>query len=81
MSAPAPRPAAGDYVLSPSGISWNVDRVTDRGSVLRVAAGERARDAAMTALRSRAEHDKVDAWQSEGPESYRLIAQRRPAAA
>ena len=75
-----PSPPPGDYILTRTGVSWNLDRTTDRGSVLRVSAGETARETALASIRVRAENDKVDAWEMQAPGSYRLIkACRSPA--
>jgi hypothetical protein len=70
-------PSPGDYVLSRSGVTWNVDQATDHGSVMRIVAGEPIRNVAIESARSSARQDKVDAWQIEGTGSYRMIMRGR----
>jgi hypothetical protein len=71
-------PASLDLVLSRSGMTWNVDRATDRGTVMRVSAGHPTRAAAQAELRTLAQNEKVDAWEIEGPGSYRRVTGCRP---
>ena len=70
-------PPRDDYVLSATGLTWNVDRVRGDGSVSRVSAGERDRAVALRALLSWAERDGTDAWGGAGIGSYRLIERHR----
>ena len=72
------RPPDGDYILGSTGVSWNVDRATGDGTVMRISAGERNKKIALASLVSLAEGDKVDAWEPVGIDSYRLIRRHRP---
>ncbi len=73
-------PPQGDYFLSPTGLTWHVRRTNGHGSVLSVSAGERNRKSALATLLSLAEGDKADAWETAGPDSFRLIKRFRIAA-
>jgi hypothetical protein len=66
-------PPAGDYVLSTSGLTWNVDRTSATGGVLRILAGEPNRNSALEALLGLADADRAGAWETVGTGSYRLI--------
>ena len=68
---------AGDYALSTSGLTWNVDRMTSAGNVLRLIAGESTRVAAMERLLAIAERDGCDAWERLGPAAYKLVKRGR----
>ena len=68
---------AGDYALSTSGLTWNVDRSNGSGSVLRIIAGEGIKAVAVGRLLAMAESDGADAWENLGPGCYRLIKRCR----
>lgn len=70
-------PPRGDYLLSPTGLTWGVRRVNDTGGVMSISEGERNRKKAVAALLSLAEGDKADAWEPAGPGSFRLIKRYR----
>jgi hypothetical protein len=70
-------PPAGDYVLSGSGATWNVDRAKGDSVVLRFVAGERNKQSALATLLRLAAADKADAWETAGPGSYRLLERYR----
>lgn len=70
-------PPGGDYLLSPTGLTWGVRRTTGSGSVTGISAGERDRKMALATLLSLAEGDKADAWETAGPGSFRLIKRYR----
>jgi hypothetical protein len=70
-------PPAGDYVLSTTGATWNVDRTKGDSAVLRFVTGERTRTSALAALLGLAAADKTDAWETAGPGSYRLVQRYR----
>ena len=59
-------PPNGDYILSPTGYSWNVRRSIGDGSVQSITAGERKKALALARLISLAEADKTDAWETVG---------------
>ena len=70
-------PPAGDYILSTTGLTWNVDRTSATGGVLRVLAGEPNRKRALAALVGMADADDAGAWETVDAGSYRMI-ERRP---
>ena len=72
-------PPHGDFVLSPTGYSWNVRRSLGNGSVESTAAGERKRGIALASLISLAEADKTDAWETVGTGVFWLVRRFRPA--
>ena len=72
------RPPHGDYILSPTGFSWDVRRATGNGSVMSISAGERDRKVALASLLALAEGDKADAWETVGTGSFWLIKRYRP---
>jgi hypothetical protein len=67
------QPSPGDFVLSTTGVSWNVDRTTVTGSVLRLIAGEPDRKGALQRLVDLAKADGAVAWEALGGGAYRLI--------
>jgi hypothetical protein len=70
-------PPAGDYLLSTTGLTWNVDRAGADGGVLRVLAGEPNKKSALATLLGLAAGERADAWESAGAGSYRLIERYR----
>ena len=72
------RPAHGDYILSPTGFSWDVRRASSNGSVMSISAGERHRQVALASLLALAGRDKADAWETVGTGSFWLIRRYRP---
>jgi len=71
-------PLEGDFVLSPTGYSWNVRRSLGDGSVQSIAEGERKKAAALASLISLAETDKTDAWETVGTGVFWLVRRFRP---
>jgi hypothetical protein len=71
-------PLPGDYVLSPTGFTWNVRRSIGDGSVQSPFAGARDRRVALSHVVSLADGDKTDAWETAGSGSFWLIARFRP---
>ena len=71
-------PPDGDFILSPTGYSWNVRRSLGDGSVQSIADGERKKAAALASLMSLAEADKTDAWETVGTGVFWLIRRFRP---
>lgn len=70
-------PPNGDYILSATGLTWGVRRITGSGSAASISAGTPNRKMAVAALLSAADDDKVDAWETAGPGSFRLIKANR----
>ena len=71
-------PLPGDFILSPTGYSWNVRRSLGDGSVQSIAAGERKKTVALASVMSRAEADKTDAWETVGIGVFWLLRSFRP---
>ena len=74
-------PLKGDYVLSPSGLTWNVRRSNGDGSAQGLFDGERDRRVALSHVVSLADGDETDAWETAGVDSFSLIARYRPSPA
>ena len=74
-------PPDGDFILSPTGFSWNVRRSLGDGSVQSIAAGERKKAVALASLISRAEADQTDAWETVGTGVFWLVRRFRPSLA
>jgi len=70
-------PPHGDYILSPTGFTWDVRRATGNGSVMSISTGERNRKAALASLLVLAEGDKADAWETAGTGSFWLLQRYR----
>ena len=70
-------PPPGDYILTTSGVTWNLDRRTAAGGVLRILAGEPNRQSVLARLLGLAEQDRSDAWETFGADTYRLIKRFR----
>ena len=70
-------PPGGDYILSPTGYSWNVRRSNGDGSVQSIAAGQRTRAVALASLMALAEADKTDAWETVGTGEFWLLRRFR----
>jgi hypothetical protein len=70
-------PPKGDYVLSPTGYSWNVRRSNGDGGFQSIFAGERVRSFALSHLVSLADSSGTDAWETAGSGSFWLIARFR----
>lgn len=70
-------PPPGDYILTTSGLTWNLDRRTATGGMMRIHAGERNRQSALATLLGLAEQDRSDAWETFGTDTYRLIKRYR----
>lgn len=71
-------PPKNDYVLSPTGFTWNLDHVQGDGSISRISAGARNRLVALRALLRLAERDGTDVWDAAGIRCYQLLACYRP---
>ena len=73
-------PPNGDFILSPTGYTWNVRRSLGDGSAASVIAGERNKAIARAGLLSLAETDKTDAWETAGTGVFWLLRRFRPLA-
>ena len=72
-------PPQGDYILHPTGFTWHVRRATGTGTVLSISVADRTRKSGLATLLSLAKADQADAWESEGPGSFRLVKRYRSA--
>jgi hypothetical protein len=70
-------PPEGDYILSPTGYSWNVRRSLGDGSVQSIAAGERKKAVGMATLIALAEANRTDAWETVGTGVFWLLGRFR----
>ena len=70
-------PPDGDFILSPTGYSWNVRRSLGNGSVQSITAGERKKDIALASVISLADADKTDAWETVGTGVFWLLQKFR----
>ena len=71
-------PPAGDYILSPTGFTWNVLRRDGPGSSISLSTGDRKRETAVIRIRSMAERDRVDGWATAGTGMFWRITRFRP---
>jgi hypothetical protein len=71
-------PPNGDFILSPTGYSWNVRRSLGDGAAASIVAGERHKAIARAGLMSLAETDKTDAWETAGTAVFWLLRRFRP---
>ena len=59
-------PLQGDYILSPTGLTWNVLRRNGHGGGESISAGDRDRQTALARLLSLAGTEQVDGWETVG---------------
>ena len=71
------RPPDGDYILSPTGLTWSIGRSNVDGSVMQMTAGECERNVAVATLLMLADRHGADAWEKAGTGSYRLVKRYR----
>ena len=71
------RPPAGDYILCPTGVTWNIRRSNDDGSFMQMTAGEREKNVALGTLLMLADGSGADAWETVSTGSYRLVKRYR----
>ena len=72
------RPPAGDYILRPTGLTWNIGCATADGSIVQIAVGARTKSVALATLVMWADRGDADAWETFGADSYRLVKRNRP---
>ena len=71
-------PADGDYILHPTGYTWNVRRCSGEGTFHIVAVGERKKTIAAARAISLADGDKTNAWETAGTGVFWLLKRWRP---
>ena len=71
------RPLEGDYILSFTGITWNVLRSTGESSATSIASGVKDRKTALARIRTLTEHDSADGWEADGGDLFRQITRFR----
>ena len=71
------RPNKGDYILSCTGLTWNVLRSTGEFSTMSVTSSDRDRATALARIRTLAERDGADGWETDGPDLFRQITRFR----
>jgi len=67
------KPLIGDYVLSRTGVSWNVDHSVGVDGVGRIQSGLTCKFTARDAVVRGARADATNAWETAGPSEFRLI--------
>jgi hypothetical protein len=70
-------PREGDYILSPTGFTWNVLRSNGDRSGKSISVGDRDKKTALAKLRSLAETDQADGWETSGTGLFWQITQFR----
>jgi len=71
------QPRGGDYVLLPTGYSWNVRRSHGDGAASSISEGDRDRRTALSKVLSLAETDHTDAWETAGTGEFWRVGQFR----
>jgi hypothetical protein len=70
-------PVDGDYVLSFTGLTWNILRRTGPDSGMSISTGDRTRKSALARIRSLTETAHADGWEADGPDLFRQITRFR----
>jgi len=76
-NAYAGRPIIGDYILSFTGLSWNILRRIGENRALSISTGDRDRKTALERIRTLSEADGSDAWQVDDDQLFRQIVRFR----
>jgi hypothetical protein len=71
------KPVAGDYILSFTGVTWNVLRHTGNGAAMSVSTGDRDRKMALARIRTLSETDGADGWEADGQDLFRQVVRFR----
>ena len=71
------RPIIGDYILSFTGLSWNILRRIGENRALSISTGDRDRKTALERIRTLSEADGSDAWQVDDDQLFRQIVRFR----
>lgn len=74
-------PPDGDYILSPTGFSWNVRRSNGDGTVQSIADGGRDKAVAFARVITLAGDDRTDAWETVSGGEFWLLRRFRPSVA
>ena len=69
-------PADGDYILNPTGYSWNVRRCSGEGRFHIIVVGERKKTIAAARAVSLADGDTTNAWETAGTGVFWLLKRR-----
>jgi hypothetical protein len=70
-------PRQGDYILSPTGLTWNVLRRNENHSGQSISVGDPDRKTALARLRSLTEADHSDGWETAGKGLFRRVTRFR----
>ena len=70
-------PREGDYVLSPTGLTWNILRRIGADGGQSISTGNRDRKTALAKLRSLAETDHTNGWETAAVGLFWQIARFR----
>ena len=70
-------PREGDYILSPTGVSWNVLRSNGDHSGMSISVGDRDKKTALARLLSLAETNQADGWETAGTGLFWQISRFR----
>jgi hypothetical protein len=73
----SPRPLKGDYILSFTGLTWNVLRSSGELSATSVTSGDRDRKTALARIRTLTEQDGADGWEADGRDLFRQVTRFR----
>ena len=71
-------PREGDYVLSPTGFTWNILRRGSDHNGFSVTTGDRDKKDALAKLRALAEADRADGWETAAIGLFWHVARFRP---
>ena len=70
-------PRAGDYILSPTGFTWNVLLSTGERGGKSISTGDRDKKTALAKLRSLTKADRADGWETAGTRLFWQITRFR----
>ena len=70
-------PVQGDYILSFTGLTWNIARRTETDSGMSISTGDKDRKAGLARIRTLTETDHADGWEADGPDLFRQITRFR----
>ena len=71
-------PADGDFIVNPTGFSWNIRRSRGDGTADSIAVGDRERTAAVARAIALAETASTDVWETVGTGEFWLLRCFRP---